>query len=528
MVNVTEDILNYMRVKNSNEENKDWDVYQIGCQSVPLNFASQQLRAFKLTWALDTEGLIKDKKIAVIGGGLAGLTAGIVCLIKDAKDVTLYERSHELMALQHGTLHRYVHPMIFRWPKDEAKDETDFPILNWEAGNADTIRKKILFEIDTLLNDCSFHRNEKNFYIHRLGSDVRQLLSIGNKIELTAEAQESIQVDSRKKELHVLEGGGEYLPVGIARNYQNKYDVVIVAVGYGLERKKPEVPFHSYWQLDTFAQPTIRDTLPRRWLVSGIGDGGLIDVIRLILYDIDQENLTTILLSENIFGDKGEIILKIDTFTKNWISDERLFNNEWESQFKDFKHTLLEKDNSLQNNLLNSRYIIDENEISLKIQQNFDELLFKYNKVSQTLKKFLQRFRRTDTVVYLNGTTELPYELGASLFNRFLIYLLRRDCSLRYRCGRLDIVSSKSDSYQVTFKKEHPDISDEILEVDDIVIRHGADSALGRLFGQEAYDHAKEKSTSNNFEKELWDKNDDFESWKEALKNKANKMKTSK
>ncbi len=127
----------------------------------------------------------------------------------------------------------------------------------------------------------------------------------------------------------------------------------------------------------------------------------------------------------------------------------------------------------------------------------------------------------------MNGTTEFPYELGASLFNRFLIYLLRRDCGLRYRCGRLTILSqsSKSDSYLVAFNK---DISDEVLEVNDVVIRHGADTALGRLLGKEAYDHARDISNSNNFEKELWDKNYDFESWKEALKNKANKMKTSK
>jgi len=113
----TTNILNDMRVFNSTKD--DWNVFQIGCQSTPLNFASQQLRAFKLTWALDTNDLIKGKKIAVIGAGLAGLTAGIVCLIKDVEELTLYERTHELMALQHGTLHRYVHPMVFQWLRDK-------------------------------------------------------------------------------------------------------------------------------------------------------------------------------------------------------------------------------------------------------------------------------------------------------------------------------------------------------------------------------------------------------------------------
>ena len=167
---------------------------------MPLN----RQRAFKLTYALDEvvingeKGLIKDKKIAVIGAGLAGLTAAIVCVLKGAKSLSLYEKNHDLMAFQYGAKHRYIHPMIFKWPENikwpsdkndpedkEKNEKTKFPILNWEANNADVIRRRVIKEIYDLLNDyvnkIGSEKLEKDFYKHRLGADVRHLVPVKGK-----------------------------------------------------------------------------------------------------------------------------------------------------------------------------------------------------------------------------------------------------------------------------------------------------------------------------------------------------------
>lgn len=531
-------ILNYMRVHN--EVQKDWNVYQIGCVSSPLNFASQQQRAFKLTYALDQKGHINGQDIAVIGAGLSGLTAAIVCLLKGAKSISLYEKTHDLMPFQYGALHRYVHPMIFKWPESIADTEkTKFPILNWEADNADVIRRKFISEIYKLLNKCANTRNDEKFYRHRVGADVRHLVSVEGKIQVLAEAQLPFQTETKRSNLNLLnkegEREGEFLPIGFAKNFHDVYDVVIVAVGFGIEKKHPDVLFRSYWHLDTLSQPTIRGPWPRRWLVSGTGDGGLIDAIRLVLFEVDQKNLTNILLGKKIDEFDENVFKEIykENFIENWNNQLKAFRDDLVkaiSKIKKFnrrvlaqlnKHTdiIINKTDPPEVKLLKGERLKEnklklEDYISEKIQEIFRQCLIKHKDVNKNLKIFLQQYRRTDTVVYLNGTTKEPYQLGTSLFHCLLIFLLRRDCGLRYRCGELEIPNNlnKSNTYRVLFKRK--DRHDEPpLEVDDIVIRHGVESTFGILFGTPTYNKAVNKFISEKFDTELWEECSNFNTW---------------
>ena len=281
------DVLAALRVPGFGQ----WNVYQVGCVSSPLNFASQQQRAFKLTWALDQAKLIEGKKVAVVGAGLAGITAAATCCLRKAEKVTVYDRSHEIMSLQSGAIHRYVHPYIFWWPRDPEIPSpnwndatTNFPILNWKEGNAHEIRNSVVKDSKELLN--AYFKNNRLRY--RMGCDVRRIVPIGDaKIELLAEGFESRPVPSRDN---------QYLPIGAIRNYQRSYDVVIVAVGFGLEAESAGIPFRSYWQQDTLDQPTIRGENPHRWLVTGTGEGGLTDAIRLTLFEVQQKEIAEVLL----------------------------------------------------------------------------------------------------------------------------------------------------------------------------------------------------------------------------------------
>ena len=79
----------------------------------------------------------------------------------------------------------------------------------------------------------------------------------------------------------------------------------------------------------------------------------------------------------------------------------------------------------------------------------------------------------------------------------------------------------KTNTYHVLFKREDR-IDEPPLEVDDIVIRHGANPALNILFGKQAYKKATEKFSNTNdynFEDKLWeDTCKEFNEWCEELK----------
>ena len=63
------------------------------------HFFAQQMRSLNLVWALFRTGNIKEyDQIAVIGGGLAGITAAVALLNKRV-DVKLFEQYHELFHL---------------------------------------------------------------------------------------------------------------------------------------------------------------------------------------------------------------------------------------------------------------------------------------------------------------------------------------------------------------------------------------------------------------------------------------------
>jgi hypothetical protein len=61
-------------------------------------------------------------------------------------------------------------------------------------------------------------------------------------------------------------------------------DFAVLAVGFGLEKTLDRVPARSYWLNDSLHQElAFAPPEPRRVLVSGSGDGGLIDALRLCL-----------------------------------------------------------------------------------------------------------------------------------------------------------------------------------------------------------------------------------------------------
>src|SRR4051812_22502241 len=97
----------------------------------------QQVRAFNLAFALIQSGAIPAAaRIAVIGGGIAGVTAA-AALSHRGHQVTVFERRPGLMPLQAGSTQRWLHPHLIDWPqRGSASEDAGLPLLNWQAAPA--------------------------------------------------------------------------------------------------------------------------------------------------------------------------------------------------------------------------------------------------------------------------------------------------------------------------------------------------------------------------------------------------------
>jgi GAF domain-containing protein len=73
------------------------------------------------------------------------------------------------------------------------------------------------------------------------------------------------------------------------------FDSVVLAVGFGLERESP----FSYWRNETLGQPEL-DLGKRTYLVSGQGDGALVDLFRIRISRFRQDRILVDLFSRDL------------------------------------------------------------------------------------------------------------------------------------------------------------------------------------------------------------------------------------
>jgi hypothetical protein len=155
---------------------------------------------------------------------------------------------------------RWLHPHIYEWPAigmDEPK--AGLPILDWESGSASRV-------ISGLRTQWARIRDDRDIAVHVGVTDV--------------------MIDGTNPGWTVswngYDPGGEGRPAGQHHDVDT-FDVVILAVGFGEERpneKFPQPVCFSYWKPDEIDVPRAGATRTPQVLVSGTGDGGLIDVLR--------------------------------------------------------------------------------------------------------------------------------------------------------------------------------------------------------------------------------------------------------
>lgn len=241
------------------------NVYAVGLETGVVSFYSQQCRAFDLARLFakkqDTKSL-REQKIGIIGGGVAGATLWTALQAYGFEDVALYEASDEILSRQASAGHRHAHPAINDWPLFDANREfsstTKWPFLNWFGADAASVVRQM----------------REDPYIKRLRAQMPERVKLRHLAVGISEEQET--------------GTEDLPPVTVEFQtqqevYREHFCTVFLAVGYDYETGLHHSSSNSYWWPDN-----VREYLWDRheygeyqFLMSGTGDGGLIDLIRL-------------------------------------------------------------------------------------------------------------------------------------------------------------------------------------------------------------------------------------------------------
>ena len=373
-------------------------LYVVGCFERRVTLLSQQVRALNLVFSLRERGLLKEgDSVAVIGGGVAGLTAAAGAARLGCK-VTLFEKADSLLHLFRGNHTRWLHPNVYDWPSPEAtNDDAGLPLLNWRAGLADDV--------------------------------VRQIEEGWNVLP----ERGAIEVVCRAEITDLGSGTPRRLTWNAPGHRSGKFALAILAVGFGLERRIPGIPPLSYWDNDNLHQAS--RTGGKRYLISGTGDGGLVDLLRVRLRDFRHDQVLSTFLSSPVLKPVADRLLDIE-------EDARTQEGRRAGS---------------------SREVLYDAYSALDVPEEVD-------------KAIEARLRTDGTTVVLNGLDASPYTLGAAILSRFLASRLLVRFGVPYRPGRFSEPKKVGDAFEVQFATGAP------VTFDVIVGRHGPEPALEREF----------------------------------------------
>ena len=243
-------------IVSSTKIDDDSFVFIVGTFDKKITIYTEQVRALRLVRALVEEGFVsKERSTAVIGGGVAGLTTA-VALQKRGCPVTLFEKETSLLSVQSAASHRFVHPHVFSWPAQGGyRQDAGLPVLDWVASSADVVGSQIRDLAMSALNT-----------------------SISSEIVSSACIEDVEPAADRRTKL-------TYSTSGACQS--REFDVVIICVGFGADAVSvggQHTP--AYWHPDMLSTNSAKNVL-----VSGSGDGGIIDCIRAALPNIDHNKI---------------------------------------------------------------------------------------------------------------------------------------------------------------------------------------------------------------------------------------------
>lgn len=376
-----EDLIKTFRVDGSS-------LYIIGTFDSGVTVFSQQTRALNLAWAAIESDLIPavsridpakrsaGRKIAIVGAGFAGLSVAAGLLAKGAEaEVTLFEQRDTLLPLQQGSDSRWLHPRIYDWPRAGSEASVAMlPLLNWTAARASDVVVQVLSQWRRL--------------VERLGTKKVKLYCNARHLQIheTADKSDRLRIEWVGECRDPCDGTAQAGQPGAATGMSEDFDHVILAIGFGLERDG----VLSYWRNETVGQPSLDE--PRRtYLISGQGDGAMIDLLRIRISQYRQDRIL-----EEVFSSREKLLAGVS----------ELYEKHSQSPHKDGLFGEFER-------------LASDSEISPQFEAALDVLR--------------RRLRRdTDAILRLRvrKLSELfdPATTRISFQNKLLVYLL-------YKCG---------------------------------------------------------------------------------------------
>lgn len=287
-------------------------IYTIGTFDKGITVLSQQVRALNLAWALVESGQVAldfapmstdpppgpddadpgpnvapdtaRKSIAIVGAGFAGLTVAAGLLKKRANvDITVFERRDTVLPLQHGSDSRWLHPHIYDWPSRGSEAySAALPVLNWTASRASDVVVQTL----SAWREVAGTEQPAPEGTKSLPPTVTMFCNTRHIQVSCAPDQPTVNIEwigeERKATDPAMRVTGRSTPAGASASF----DLVVLALGFGLE----DGARMSYWRNETLAQPHLGQARST-YIVSGSGDGAMIDLFRLRISHFRQDRI---------------------------------------------------------------------------------------------------------------------------------------------------------------------------------------------------------------------------------------------
>lgn len=270
-------------------------VYLLGCLEQRVTLYAQQVRALNLVAALVDEGrLTAGSRVAVVGGGAAGLTAAaaITLAFPKIKVLNVYERMPELLHLQTGSPHRYLHPHIYDWPNPGSLElDAGLPVLNWTAGPAAVVAAQIL---DAFTQVC-----ERTPQMQR---------RTGCRVE-------------RVYEFPGEEMGCRVRAAGHSPT-EETYDLALLSIGFGIEHTTDTEKNRPYWDAHLLVGPLRGAADTYDIFVSGNGDGGLVDFMIAAFDGRPHHDILGLVTTRNDLDEVKRVLLEIEA--EAWTPESKL------------------------------------------------------------------------------------------------------------------------------------------------------------------------------------------------------------
>jgi hypothetical protein len=399
-----------------------------------LTVCSQQIRALNLIYwlyCLRQQGQLRHEEpdqpdLVVIGAGVAGLTAAAAAACLGVKVWILEAHEHPL-ALQRGCRHRLLHPHFYEWPEPGCwKMSAGLPILDWEEASAAEVADRIWGQFKAI-------EAAKGIQTFTSVRDVQvPLPKPGQNPDITWQNP----------------GGAKDQPT------RAQPPVVILAVGFGVEQTVPDLPVLSYWRDDPLDQaPLPWRTGEYTQIVSGTGDGGLVDVLRAALKDFDHVQFFSTVAAMTRGSKLEDYILQ---------EDQKLAGMTPQQAAK-----------ALTNHYNDLDEAVDQDSADKAIKEPL-----------QSVEKLIRAHTRENHKVIWLHQEESPWNWKSMRLNRFLISrVMHVDSKLvQPKQGKLllsKLVEPKlSGAFSFVAYVLGPDNKVETLPAHGVTVRHGAEPAL--------------------------------------------------